>query len=325
METYNKDLAPKLVAYFKNRLSLYNYRNGWLKGDCPHCGKENKFGVNIGQNKSNCFVCNEKMKPLDLIVHLEGLSGRKDVYNFIKGLEDVDPFESSLKPLELKDVKLPESFTLINLGNDLVAKLARNYMRKRGFKIFDLALKGIGYCHEGKFGGCIILPIYFKGKLEYFIARKFIGNDNKFVNPGAEDFGLGKSQILYNKEALLYFDKVQIMESYLNALTYGETATSVQGKILSNYQKSIFITSRASRIEIVLDDDAYVHALELGMDLSGYKKVKVVKMPLGADVNEIGKKETRKIIKATPWSTYHDLYKIWLFEKSKREHESTRE
>jgi DNA primase len=319
--TYREDIGGKLIAYFKKRLALRNYKNGWLKGDCPHCGKLDKFGVNVGRDKTNCFSCGEQMKPMELILFLEGLPTRKELYTFIRNLTDTDPFESFVKPLEQKEVKLPESFTLLSLGEGFVANLARKYVKGRGFKVERMAMKGWGYCSNGDYGGCIIIPFFTQGELQYFIGRRFINNGEKFKNPPMEEFGVGRNKITYNRDALLYYSKVQVVESAINAETIGDTAIGTLGKSISDYQFSDILRSPVTHVEILLDPDAYLQALKTAMKLADYKKVKVVKLPEEQDVNDIGKKETKKLRDSTPWLGYQDLFKLYNFEKNRLEYE----
>ena len=65
-------------------------------------------------------------------------------------------------------------------------------------------------------------------------------------------------------------------------------------------------------MEIILDKDAYIDALKMGLKMAHHKRVKVIKMPTNEDVNNIGKKKTLKIIKATPWQSYRDIYKTYM-------------
>lgn len=320
---YREQISGKLVAYFKKKLGAKDYRSGWLKSQCPLCGKEDKFGIHVGKDRTNCFVCNSKLKPLDLILELEGFQTRKELWNFLRHLEDTDPFRSYVKPLEHKEVLLPEDFTLLNLGNGILAKAARQYWKGRGFNILDSALKGIGYCTKGKYGGCIILPFYSQGKLIYYIGRRFINNGEKFANPEVQEFGIGKSQIIYNLDSLFIYRKIQMVESYINALTLGDTASAILGKFASTYQKSIYLGSPVEEIEIILDPDAYTQSLKLALDLVLYKKVKVIRLPKDLDVNDIGRKETQKLIKKQDWQSHRELYKLWLLEQSKVEYEES--
>lgn len=321
MATFEDNVASKLVAYFKKRLGMYEYKNGWLKGDCPECGKEDKFGVNIGRDQTNCFVCNEKMKPLDLIVKLEGFETHKELYKFIHGLKEVDTFQTKVIKLEKKQVNLPEGFRLINRGEGHIATLARNYMKGRGFKINDLAMKGVGYTMQGKYAGCIILPFFLKGELIYFIGRKFTAATAKFTNPEVEEFGIGKSQIIYNQDCLDYYKRVQMVESYINALTLGDRAFAILGKIPSAHQRSTILRSPIQEIDIILDSDAYLESIKIAMEFSLEKVVRLIKMPKDQDVNDLGRKATKLLIKAAKPQSYQELYKLYLFEKDRINYE----
>ena len=69
----NKSLKNQMYAYFKNRLGMYDYTRGWLKGTCPSCGREDKYGVHLGANRTNCFVCGYHERPLYVISKAENL------------------------------------------------------------------------------------------------------------------------------------------------------------------------------------------------------------------------------------------------------------
>lgn len=320
MGTFNNEVGGRLIAYFKKKLGAYDYKNGWIKSDCPHCGKEDKFGVHIGKDKTNCFVCNVKDKPLDLILQLEGLTTRQELFAFIRNLEDVDPFQSQIEKYTEKEVELPEGFKLLNQGNGIIAEHARSYMRGRGFNTTTLAMKGIGYCMKGEYKGCIILPFFTQGKLIYLLGRKMFASDAKFKNPEVQTYGIGKGQIIYNQDALYYYDEVHLVESYINALTLGDKAVASLGKIITPYQKSIILRSPVKRINIILDPDAWEEALKLGMDFCSHKQVRIIQLPEGTDVNDLGKKETRKLIKAAKVLKYQQIYKMWLFETERKKY-----
>lgn len=321
MAIYRDKISGKLVAYFKQKLGAFEYKGGWLKSDCPWCGKENKFGINVGLDKTNCFVCNERVTPFELILKLEGLETKRELYNFLHNLGEVDTFQTKVEKREEKEVELPEGFKLLNRGDGIVANLARRYMEGRGFNVNQLSMKGIGYCMKGKYQGCIILPFFSKGKLVYLIGRKFLLSTAKFRNPEAEEFGVGKAQVIYNSDALYYYKRIQIVESYINSLTLGDRAVAILGKIISDYQKSAIIRSSVEEIDLILDPDAYLHSLKSAMDFSMYKIVRVIRLPEGKDVNDIGKQATKDLIKKVKPQTYHELYKLWLFEKNKLEYE----
>ena len=153
----------------------------------------------------------------------------------------------------------------------------------------------------------MIIPFHENGKLVYFNARLFIGNGPKYNNPETSDTGLGKSFIIYNKDALSMYRMVYLCEGALNAETMGERGIASGGKAVSRYQINEIIKSPVERIIILLDPDAKDKAIELALKLVNYKKVKVVFLPEGTDVNDIGKKKTLKLVYSTPYQDYNKL------------------
>lgn len=313
---YNNSIKRKINQYFKERWGAKDYRNGWLKADCPFCGKH-KFGINISKSKANCFSCGDHKSPLRVIGILEELETLPKIFNFLRAFEGTDFLEPKVELREWKKVELPESFKLLSLGKSILSESARNYMVGRGFNIRSLTMKGIGYCTGGKYAGYIIFPFYQNGKLIYFMSRQYLQLWVKFKNPAVEDFGIGKSMLTYNVDALLIYKKIYLVESVTNALTMGDNAVATLGKKISGYQLSMIIKSPVEEVIIGYDDDAIMESIKLGMDLINHKRVKLLLFPLKKDINQLGKKSVRKLEKNSPWLTYNDLLKL------KNKHETT--
>lgn len=316
-QIYNKYLLGKLASYYKTRLGMRDYKHGWMKGNCPHCGKIDKFGVQLYDGRTNCFVCTENANPLDLIGQLEGFDNRQQIYVYLKAFKDAAYLEPKIEVLKRKDIILPPDFRLLSFGKSEFSKLARRYIKGRGFSIGELTLRGVGYCTRDKYKGYIIFPFYQQGKLIYYTTRRFINLGSRFKNPNLEDFGIGKSSIIYNIDALAIYNKIRMVESVTNALTLDDRTIAIDGKLISNYQLSCILRSPIKAIEIILDRDAYYNALRIGLELVHHIKVRIVLMPTNDDINKIGKRETKKIIKLTSWITYKEIYRELInYEKS---------
>ena len=318
MEIFRKEVEGKLASYFKKRLGMFDYRNNWMKGDCPNCGKALKFGVNLVNNRTNCFSCDYHPRPLEVIMEVEKLTSKHELVTFLAGIADIEKYEHIIKPREFKELTLPPEFKLLILGKgSMIGELAIKYMEGRGFGAMYLSRKGIGYCSEGKYAGYIILPVYMSGRLIYFTGRRFINLGPKFNNPEVEESGIGKSQMMYNSESLLLYKKVRIVESYINALTLGDTASAAFGKKISNYQISMMLRSPVEELVIILDPDAYLDSLAQAKKLVMHKKVKVIKLPDGKDVNDMGKKETLALEKSASFLSHSDIMKMEIFERQR--------
>ena len=306
----NKDLKNKIYNYITKSLGLREYTRGWYKGNCPSCGRLDKFGVNLGINRTNCFVCGYHPSPITLVMELEGLKTYYDTLSFLGAYTGRDYIEPAIKRIESSEVKLPEGYTNLLFGNSLLATRARRYIKSRKFDPDDVALKGWGYCNKGPYLGYIIIPFYTGNKLVYFNARRYLGNGPKYNNPSIEEFGIGKSLIVYNLDALAMYDEIYLTEGVFNADTIGDEAIASGGKKISHYQISAIIKSPVKKINMLLDPDAIQDSIRIAMDMSFHKKIRLVMWEGDEDVNDLGREETLRRVNEVPWQSYNDLLKI---------------
>jgi DNA primase len=305
-----KNTKEKLYAYFKTRVGMVDYTRGWLKGTCPRCGKF-KFGVNISSNRANCFYCGPFQDPLTTVKELENFRTKQEVYNLLNNLGSVSGFVDYTPEIQYElGTSLPTSFTPLNLGDSQYGKSARNYMKRRGFDILDLTMAGFGYCTEGKYQGYIIMPFYQDNLVIYFHARLYMGDGPKFNNPPIEEVNVGKSLVIYNVDSLAIYNTIYVVESVLNARTLGDNAIAGGGKSFSNHQFSTILKSPVKNIIILLDPDALDKAFKMALLLVPHKKVKVVVLPEGEDVNSLGRKHTLNICRKTRYLNYNQILEL---------------
>lgn len=307
---YNKITYNKLYSYFISRLGVRDYRKGWLKGNCPECGRDDKFGINLYKDKTNCFVCGYHPRPIFLVMDLENVRTRSEVLEIIGTYKEREYLEPIIEKLEKVNLDLPDGYINIALGDNRYSDLARSYVEGRGFEVEDVAIKGWGYCRKGEHFGYIIMPFYMGGKLVYYNARRFVGGGSKYKNPTTDESGLGKSMIIYNSDALAIYDEIYMAEGLINAETIGSQGIAMGGKSVSEYQLSMIKKSPIKSIVMLLDPDAISESVKLAMDLVWYKKIKLVYWEGKSDVNKLGKEKVMKYINKTDYSTYQSLLKF---------------
>jgi hypothetical protein len=308
----NQGYKNKLYEYVTRNLGLRNYVRGWLKGTCPSCGRLDKFGVNLGMNRTNCFVCGYHPSPIVLVMETESLPSISEALIFLKTFEGLTYIEPTIKRIESKPVYYPEGYHNIITGSSVLANIVRGYVKKRKFDIDEVSLKGWGYCTKGKYFGYLILPFYTGGVLTYFNGRRVVGNGPKYNNPEIEEFGIGKSLILYNADALAMYEEVALLEGVINAETLGDNGIATGGKNIADYQISLINKSPVKRVIVVLDPDAFENSIRIGLALSFHKEVKLVTWDGDKDVNDIGRKEAQNRILSKPWLNYNDILKLRL-------------
>lgn len=303
----------KLKTYFIKRLGAFEYRRGWMKlPTCPYCHRELKMGVNLSMYRTNCFRCNAHPSPAQLIMDIEGFTEYHELINFLNNgqFDELEFHDEKIELAEAKPLYLPDSFRLLSIGDSQIARSIRSYVKGRGFSIEELCKHGVGYATKEPFFGYLIIPFYYRGQLRYYNARNVIGKGPRYNNPDKDITGLGKQFIIFNHDALEMYRSVFICEGALNALTIGDRAIATMGKAISQYQVNELLKSQCQRYIILLDPDARSYAVNLALKLVAYKKVKVVFLPEGFDVNDLGKKQTLKLVYQTRYQSYQELIQI---------------
>lgn len=303
----------RLKTYFIKRLGAFDYKHGWMKLPvCPYCHRELKMGINLSMYRTNCFRCNQHPNPSQLVMDIEGFNTYPELINFLNSgkFDELEFKEDKVELAEAKPLYLPDGFRILSLGKSQVAKSIRGYVKNRGFNIDKLSRYGIGYSTKGSYFGYLIIPFYYKGQLRYYNARNVIGTGPRYNNPNKDITGIGKEFIIFNYDALSMYRSVYICEGALNAITLGDRGIATMGKAISSYQVNELIKSPCERFIILLDPDANRYAINLALKMVTYKKVKVVFLPDGKDVNDLGRKQTLKLVYQTRYQSYQELISI---------------
>lgn len=303
--------------------------NNWHSATCPYCGKP-KLAVNFDQLVAKCWKGCFKGFIVDLIKGYLGIS----YFETRELIESMEPgllrLPSSITKCRKSDLILPKGFNPILSGDGVFAARARNYLISRGFDLNYMDRLGVGYCDQVDedikmdFFGRIIIPFKRRGLLAYYIGRTFIDDYIRYKNPPTEKTGTGKSDLLFNEEALELCDSVYLVEGWSDACTLGSAGLSYQGNIISTIQKNSILKSPVREIVLIPDGDGfYRQGLDMARDFIPHKKVKVLNMTsfyeqgLGKDVNLIGKERVLQLEKQTDWLTMGTLYREFMKLKNK--------
>jgi DNA primase len=308
------ELKQRISSYFKVQRRAFDYKRGWLKADCPFCNSEFKFGIKVSTNFVHCFKCGYVNSASQAIMELERLANFQAFINYIKSFnEDTVRYDARevVQKVEVTQV-LPDGFTLIHNGEGEIGKIFKGYLRKRGISLKVAKEFKLGFVGKAnsKYFGYLIFPITNPDpphKPIYFQTRRVFGNGPKFKNPTYEEMGIGKTSLIYNAKALKRFHTIYLVESIINGLTLGEQSIAILGKSIHPYQLMMILQSPVEEINIILDPDAYEEAIKLALKLIHHKVVRLVLLPSGFDVNDLGREATLKIVEETPLATYPSL------------------
>lgn len=292
--------------------------NGWFDGVCPLCA-DLKLAVTFDYNLVKCWKgCFDRQFIIEFMQNIEGVR-RFEAYEILESYESIPVGYTFVEQgqVEVSDVTLPTGYQGLLRGEGALGDRARNYLKGRGFDIEHLDNLGVGYCNEhddqDDFFGYIIIPLKKNGKLVYYLARDYTGNFPRYKNPPKNLFGVGKSEFLFNEEALYLYGTVFLTEGWTDAATIGRAGISYQGLDLSIHQSTAILKSTVEEVILIPDVGAYKSGLKQGQKLYEHKKVKVVDLSpfeeYGKDINTIGRERVKDLISKTPHLTWASLYR----------------
>ncbi len=184
---------------------------------------------------------------------------------------------------------LPEGWVSLD-SEGFLAERCRNYWIDRKMDIARLSAKGWGLCESGPYIGRTIIPYKVSGKLVYFTARDFLGSTPKYLFPSTESVGVGKTDLIYNQDALYKYTKGFLVEGAVDAECVGDNCVAIGGWKLSTNQISVIRNSLWKELHIIPDVGFELKARASAMYFTDVMSVYIHKIPahLGKDVNEVG-------------------------------------
>ena len=276
---------------------------------CPFCiHHKNKLEINCitnakSENQWHCWVCEAKGKTIrSLLKNMKAPSNKIAELNMIIAPGKEYTHVSTLLELPKEFISLSDINGLDKMKT-LEFKRAIKFLKKRGITQDDIVKYNIGFCYEGLYKDRVIIPSYDEhGIVNYFIARAFIDNIQKYKNPPTD----AKSAIGW--ELYINWDApIILVEGMFDALTIKRNVIPLFGKIIHEKLMKKLVRSSVNRIYIALDPDAIKNAFKYAEQLMAYgKEVFLVELD-GKDANEIGFERFLNIIENTEPLNFQSL------------------
>jgi len=271
--------------------------------NCPECHRrgepspdtKKKCWLNPEKGTFVCYRCSFTGGIIRLVQAISQTNYLKAI-KIVRG-RDLDPMEHcSLKLFdpELKIKMHDEDDTLRELelpyGYQPIDK-PHSYLKDRGIP-WEYAMRhDWGISEAGYTKGRIIVPTFMEGRLVFWqarLCREPNEDEQKVLNPT----GVSARSVLYNFDVAKEYEKIVIVEGFIDAVKVGPNAVASNGKRLHPQQVLWLEKTKAKEIIVCYDRDAWTdakvkrsgdripssveHAVGL---LSLSFDVKVVKMP----------------------------------------------
>jgi len=273
---------------------------------CPFCHHHKpKLEVNFTENKEgnnpwNCWTCGKRGKTVrSLFKQIQvDASYFQELSKLVKNISSDDIGEIKHTLLEL-----PKEFKTFLNNQDITARHALSYLKKRNISKTDILKYNIGYCASGQYANMIVIPSYDgNGKLNYFTARSFEKDPYvKYRNPEV-------SRDIIAFELFVNWDlPIILCEGPFDALAIKRNVIPLFGKNIQLSLMKKLVESKVQKIYIALDNDAMKQALgfcEQLLDIG--KEVYLVELQ-GKDPSEMGFEHFTKLIQTVSPLTQYKL------------------
>lgn len=306
-------------------------REEWVD-DCPLCGAEGKFSVNVRTRKFRCFVCKPRLSFVALVALWEGsneaairtiLSGSAVRHNLAhiprdEAARSLDDRPPSWEP---SPISPPPSF--VQLDRHVP------YTERRGFDLSTLIQMGAGICTSGRFQDRLVFPVrrYPDGAWIFFQARATWEKDQqlpsedgkiryrKNLNPIVDDHAhyAMPGDVLMGLDWIqaLGLDWAMMVEGPTDWLGVGPGAVATLGANLSDRQLSLLVRAGVRKIYLAWDPDAWVSqsptkpspALAAAYRLSSLFELAVIHYSPGVDPGSLSPQQNAQAREsARPWA-----------------------
>jgi len=223
---------------------------------CPICksqGKD-KFKLAIGIEKGmyHCWVCESKGKNIGRLAlkYLIQKKAATELYSYFK----TDKDDEQLRIEEKENIKLPEDFRLIATNGGHSAKLARDYLKTRGFKEEDIWRFRVGISDKYGYKNRVIFPSFDKDQnLNYYTARTYnIEQKRRYQNSK-----VSRKDIIFREFDIDFNQEMILVEGVFDLLHTPWNSTCILGSWI-DYKYKIFkeIVRHKTPVTLCFDHDA---------------------------------------------------------------------
>jgi hypothetical protein len=312
-------ITVQLQTFIRQNCSRYAQTGQSYVFDCPVCFGKRKLYIRKSNGQFICFKCMDSHgfsgRPERALEALTGIE-RKDIAAQLYGLNldgsasldmDLDgPVEETTEedifitswPLDYYNIETP------------FAKAGAAYLKERGISI-DIAIKyKLRYCPAEK---RVIFPVYSGTYLCGWQGRSITNAMPKIKS----SLNLNKASLLMFQHRLIGSDHVVLCEGPIDAikadLCGGNVAT--MGKIVSDRQLDLVVSSGAKTLYLALDPDADVETAKIVDKMHGKITVKHMLATGSSSKPDLGAMDYKEVLEIFKTAKIVTPNKVFIYLK----------
>lgn len=257
-----------------------------------------------GHNKWGCWVCGQSGRSIHSLFYRMG-SSKKNIDALSKIIVRDKDYKNEHEKF---NGLLPEEYVFLPDAkpNNIIAKHARLYLKKRRTTEADIYKYQIGFCDDGPYSERIIMPSYDKeGKMNFFIGRSF--EPEPYLKYKYPEF----SRDIIPFEMFINWElPIILCEGGFDMLAIKRNVIPLLGKSITDVLKKKLISSKVKKIYVVLDKDATKQALSQCEEFLTYGKKVYLVLLESKDPSEMGFVDFTKMIQKSMPLTLNTILQL---------------
>ena len=266
--------------------------------DCPGCGDEKHFSVNLRNGRYNCFKCSIGGHLASVIIN-NRIEWKQLTRNLLSG--DSSDYEPH------RVIKIPKD--AYNVYETLHPELFSRPRRKQVSNSLSLCQKAFSYCLSRGVSAeqirdykVYIRPcdprVYFpywneSGEITYYMGRKMMGNDDYLKTKDAEN----SEKPLFGRQVTVLSDSVILVEGVFDHFVT-PNSYALMGSSINSGQIIQLRNDDVKRVFVLGDPDASEKADTMAMKIRQFRfDAFPVYLHTKADPNKLGRQVMTAIVK----------------------------
>ena len=264
--TTEKQKIDLVSSAFGNGIVSKDGKN--MSVSCPLCGRmkssnKKKLSICLDTGVYHCWVCEAKGR------NVANLAKRVGTFqNTLEELYSVFGYPSGEEKEIVERICLPSDFKLLCLSSSKSAKIAKHYLRMRGFTDEDIASYKVGTSNDSQYNNRIIFPSFDENlELNFFLSRTY---DQKQKIPYS-NCKFSKKDIIFNENFIDWKRTLVIVEGVFDSVKVdGNVACMLGSWIDETHLLFDKIVRNKTPIILALDPDAKEKEQKIAQKLSEY-------------------------------------------------------
>jgi len=285
----------------------HEYKNGQFRVDCisPDCDDHSQnLEINVDQGIFHCWKCGYSGRVRKLFRDM--LGKEIDVEEEFISAESLRKFTLDFGDKKEESSKifpgLPSEFKPLWEPNlSLTGQQALRYVLTR-MTMEDIERYRVGYCGLGEYKGRVIVPVFEKGKVIYFIGRAISKGPPPYKNSK-----FPRAEIIFNYEKAIETRRGGLVEGVFDAIRIGDgPVAGIAALGTSITEEQIYKLNDIPDLTIMLDNDAKLKTFSLRNLLAGLQRPPKISILPHGDPDNFQRKELQEMFEKAKAPSFED-------------------